>query len=124
MTRLRPIIPALAALLLTTMPALAGDAANGSKIFKTQCGACHRAEAGKNLIGPSMFGIVGRPSGSVTGFKYSAANQGAKLTWDIATLDTYLTNPREKIPGTTMTFAGLKNETQRADVIAYLETLK
>ncbi len=114
----------LAAMLLTSLPAIAGDVANGTKIVKTQCGACHRVEAGKNLIGPSLFGIVGRPSGSVAGFKYSAANQGAKLTWDAATLDKYLVNPREMVPGTTMTFAGLKNETQRADVIAYLETLK
>ena len=122
MTSLRAILAAL--MITTAAPAMAGDVANGSKIFKTQCGTCHRAEAGKNLIGPSMFGIVGRPSGSVTGFKYSAANQEAKLTWDVATLDVYLTNPRAKVPGTTMTFAGLKNETQRADVIAYLETLK
>lgn len=118
------ILPAVVTLLLTAMPAIAGDVANGSKVFKTQCGVCHRAEAGKNLIGPSLYGIVGRPSGSVAGFKYSAANQGAKLTWDVATLDTYLINPREKVPGTTMTYAGLKNETQRADLIAYLETLK
>ena len=124
MIRFRTVIPAVAALLLTAMPAVAADAANGSKVFKTQCGACHRAEAGKNLIGPSLFGIVGRPSSSVAGFKYSAANQAAKLTWDTATLDTYLTNPRATVPGTTMTFAGLKNDTQRADLIAYLETLK
>ncbi len=117
-------LPTLAALLLTAMPAMAGDAVNGAKIFKTQCGACHRAEAGKNLIGPSMFDIVGRKSGNVAGFKYSVANQAANLTWDAATLDKYLTNPREIVPGTTMTFAGLKNETQRADLIAYLETLK
>jgi cytochrome c len=124
MTNFRSILPALAALVLTAAPAMAGDAAAGSKVFKTQCGVCHRAEAGKNLIGPSLYGIVGRPSGSIPGFKYSAANQAAKLTWDVATLDVYLTNPRAKVPGTTMTYAGLKNETQRADLIAYLETLK
>ncbi|MBC7635364.1 MAG: cytochrome c family protein [Acetobacteraceae bacterium] len=121
MSRLRPI---LAVLLLAATPAVAGDAVNGAKVFKTQCSVCHRPEIGKNLIGPSMFGIVGRKSGSVAGFKYSAANQAANLTWDAATLDKYLINPRETVPGTTMSYAGLKNETQRADLIAYLETLK
>ncbi len=124
MSRLRASLPALAALLLAATPAIAGDAANGAKVFKTQCGACHRAEIGKNLIGPSMFEIVGRKSSSVAGFKYSAANQAANLTWDAATLDKYLINPRETVPGTTMSYAGLKNETQRADLISYLESLK
>ena len=124
MSRLSTILPALAALLLAAAPAIAGDAANGAKVFKTQCGACHRAEIGKNLIGPSMFEIVGLKSSSVAGFKYSAANQAANLVWDTATLDKYLINPRETVPGTTMTYAGLKNETQRADLISYLETLK
>ena len=133
MSRLRASLPALAALLLAATPAIAGDAANGAKVFKTQCGACHRAEIGKNLIGPSMFEIVGRKSSSVAGFKYSAANQAANLppdmltVWvamDAATLDKYLINPRETVPGTTMSYAGLKNETQRADLISYLESLK
>ncbi len=105
-------------------PARAADAVSGERIFKTQCGACHAAEAGKNRIGPSMFGIVGRPSGAVGGFRYSAANKNAGLTWDTATLDRYLINPREAIPGTSMTYAGLRNEAQRADVVAYLDSLK
>lgn len=104
--------------------ARAADAAGGERIFKTQCGACHAVEAGKNRIGPSMFGIVGRPSGAVEGFRYSAANKSAALTWDTATLDRYLINPREMVPGTTMTYAGLRNEAQRADVVAYLDSLK
>jgi cytochrome c len=81
-------------------------------------------EAGKNRVGPSLHGIVGRTTGTVEGFKYSPANQNAKLTWTPEVLDRYLTNPRETIPGTIMAYAGLRNPTQRADLIAYLETLK
>jgi cytochrome c len=110
--------------LLAAQPALAADPEAGAKIVKTQCGACHAVAAGKNLVGPSLSGIVGRHSGSIEGFRYSEANKKANLTWDEKTLDTYLTNPKALVPGTTMTFAGLKSETQRADVIAYLTTLK
>ena len=114
----------LAALLSVASPALAADAVAGAKVFKTQCAVCHSPAAGKNLVGPSLFGIVGRKASSAPGFKYSAANKASAVTWDAATLDKYLPNPRAFIPGTTMTFAGLKNDTQRADLIAYLTTLK
>ena len=114
----------MAAVLALGPQAFAGDAEAGAKLFKTQCGACHSPLAGKNLVGPSLFGIVGRHSGSIEGFRYSAANKSADLTWDAMTLDTYLTNPKALLPGTTMTFAGFKSETQRADAIAYLSTLR
>lgn len=118
------IVLAAALLTLAAGPAFAGDADAGAKVFKTQCGVCHSPLAGKNMVGPSLFGIVGRKSGSVPGFKYTAANKDSGATWDEATLDKYLPNPRAFIPNTAMTFAGLKNDTQRADVIAYLATLK
>lgn len=102
----------------------AADPEAGQRVFKAQCSACHSIEAGKKIIGPSLAGIVGRKSGSVAGFNYSQANLKADLTWDEATLDKYLTNPRGVVPGTTMTYAGLKNDTQRADLIAYLATVK
>jgi cytochrome c len=102
----------------------AADANAGKKLFNVQCGACHSASAGVNMVGPSLFGVVGRKSGSVTDFHYSAANRDAGVTWDEATLDKYLTNPRAMLPGTTMPYAGIKNDGQRADVIAYLATLK
>jgi len=105
-------------------PAAAADAEAGAKVFRSQCGACHTVEPGKNRVGPSMFGIFGRKSGEVEGFRYSAANKAANLTWDAETLDKYLTNPRALVPRTTMAFAGIRNATQRADLIAYLETLK
>jgi len=123
---MRPVIFAatLAAALLPAIAAQAGDAAAGEKIFKTQCGACHSPLAGKNLVGPSLFGVVGRKSGSIEGFRYSAANKAAEIEWTEDKLDTYLQNPKAMVPGTIMTYVGLKNETQRADLIAYLATLK
>ena len=117
-------IAALAAAVLPGGVASAADAEAGARVFRTQCGACHVVEAGKNRVGPSMAGIVGRVSGTVEGFRYSAANKDAKLTWTPEVLDKYLVNPRATIPGTTMAYVGLKNATQRADLIAYLETLK
>ncbi|MCC6718379.1 MAG: cytochrome c family protein [Acetobacteraceae bacterium] len=118
-------IAAMAAgLMLAAAPVRAADAEAGARVFRTQCGACHAVEAGKNRVGPSLFGVVGRTSGEVKGFRYSAANRNAKLTWTPEVLDKYLTNPREVVPGTIMTYAGLRNATQRANLIAYLETLK
>jgi cytochrome c len=105
------------------MSVRAADPVAGEAVFKTQCGICHSPLAGKNMVGPSLFGIVGRKSGTVEGFHYSAANKSAGLTWNADTLDKYLKAPREVMPGTTMTYAGLKDDSKRTDVIAYLETL-
>lgn len=102
----------------------AADATAGQAIFKSQCAICHSPMAGKNMTGPSLFGVVGRKSGSIAGFHYSAANQKDNLTWDAATLEKYLASPKTVVPGTTMTYAGLKDDTKRADLIAYLATLK
>ena len=75
------------------------------------------------MVGPSLFDA--RPEDRVgSGIPLLAANQGANLTWDPATLDKYLQSPRTVIPGTTMTYGGLKDDTKRADLIAYLATLK
>lgn len=114
----------VAAVAAPALPARAADAEAGARIFRTQCGACHTVEAGKNRVGPTLFGIVGRHSGKVEGFRYSAANKGADITWTPEVLDKYLVNPRATVPGTTMAYVGLKNEKQRADLIAYLETVK
>lgn len=115
---------ALAAAALLTTAATARADERGEKVFKAQCGACHTVEAGKNRVGPSLAGIIGRKSGEVEGFKYSAANKGANITWTQEVLDKYLTNPKEMVPGTTMAYVGLKNEKQRADVIEYLSSRK
>ena len=118
------LITALAAFMLPGGAAVAGDAEAGARVFRIQCGACHGIEAGKRGVGPSLHGIVGRKSGEVEGFRYSAANKDANITWTPEVLDKYLVNPREMIPGTTMAYVGLRNATQRADLIAFLQTLK
>jgi cytochrome c2 len=104
--------------------AIAADPAAGKSVFSSACSICHSVQPGKNLVGPSLFGIMGRKTGSVPGFHYSPANQNANITWDPATLDKYLQSPRTVSPGTIMTYAGLKDDTRRADLIAYLGTLK
>jgi cytochrome c len=114
----------LAVVLATAASAQAQNADNGKTVFRQICGVCHAAVSGKTLIGPTLFGVVGRKSGSVEGYQYSDGNRAANLTWDTATLDRYLTDPRGVVPGTKMTYAGLRDEQKRHDLIAYLETLK
>lgn len=99
---------------------LSGDTARGQRIF-AQCATCHSPEQGVNRVGPSLYGVVGRHSGSVPGFRYSDANRNSGITWTEQELFTYLENPRAKVPGTIMAFVGLRNPQQRADVIAYLK---
>ena len=116
----------IAGLLLagSSTAALAADPAAGEKIFKAQCGICHAVAAGENRIGPTLFGVVGRPAGSIPGFNYTADHKKLGVTWDAATLDKYLTNPRAMVPDTSMLYAGLKDDAKRADLVAYLETLR
>jgi len=100
----------------------AGDATNGAKVFK-KCKACHVVDSAKNKVGPSLQGIVGRAAGSAAGFKYSNAMSGFGGTgavWDAATLDAFLTKPKALVKGTKMSFPGLKKQSDRDDVIAYL----
>ncbi len=104
--------------------ARAQNAGDGQKIFKRTCSICHTNEAGKNKIGPSLFGVVGRPSGSATGYQYSAAMKNAHITWDNQELDKYLADPKATVPGNKMAFAGVKKDDERKDVIAYLDTLR
>jgi len=93
----------------------------GETLFKKNCAICHTLEAGKNKIGPSLAGVVGRKAGSVPGFAYSAANKNSGDIWDAQTLDTYLADPRKFMPGTKMVFAGLKNPDDREALIEYLK---
>jgi cytochrome c len=104
-------------------PASAQDAAAGKAVFQSQCSICHSVQPGRNMIGPGLFGVVGRPAGKEPGFHYSTANRDSGLTWDAATLDRYLTSPSTVVPHTIMTYAGLKDAKKRADLIAYLSTL-
>jgi cytochrome c len=114
----------LGAVIAVSLPAQAKDAAAGQAVFKSQCSICHSPSLGKNNVGPSLFGVVGRHTASVAGFHYSAGNQAADLTWSEATLEKYIDSPKAIVPGTTMSFAGIKDAEKRADLIAYLSTLK
>jgi cytochrome c len=119
-------IPALALCALAAMtaanPAQAAD--SGAQTFHQYCAICHDTTPGKNKVGPSLAGVFGRAAGQEPGFDYSTAMQSSGLTWDEKTLDTYLTNPRTKVPGTKMLFPGIRNADQRQALIAYLKTLK
>lgn len=114
---------AAGALFAVSSFAQAADVEAGKTTFN-KCKACHSDKAGENKVGPSLFGVVGRPSASVAGYKYSDAMTNAKLTWDAATLDKWLTKPSELVKGTKMVFPGLPNQADRDNVIAYLSTLK
>ncbi|MBM3477734.1 MAG: cytochrome c family protein [Alphaproteobacteria bacterium] len=106
-------------------PAVASDPAAGEQAFKRLCTSCHIATAeGKRGVGPTLWNVVGRKSGSVEGFRYSTANQNINIVWTPEILDKYLANPRAVVSGTTMAFAGIRNDAERANVIAYLQTLK
>ncbi|ALJ37216.1 cytochrome c family protein [Azospirillum brasilense] len=102
--------------------AQAADAAAGKDVFK-QCMACHTAEQGKNKVGPSLFGVVGRPAASIDGFKYSKPMQekaAGGLVWTPDNLKAYITAPKEVVPGGTMAFAGIKDAGKVDDLIAFL----
>ena len=101
-------------------PASAGDPEAGEIIFK-QCAACHSLDPDTNKQGPTLAGIFGRPAGSVEDFNYSDANKNSGVVWNEAILRKYLANPQAVVPGTKMTFPGLKDPQQVEDVIAYLK---
>ncbi len=123
--RIQFVMAALAMAAALPQAALAaGDAAAGAAVFKSKCTICHSVTQGQNRVGPSLFGVVGRKSGQAPNYNYSEANKNSGKTWDEATLDVYLTNPRALVPGTKMAFAGLPDATDRANVIAYLATQK
>lgn len=97
-----------------------GDPTKGEKVYK-KCKTCHSLEAGKNKVGPHLNGVIGREAGAVEGFKYSSAMADSGLVWDEETLDLFLAKPKEVVPKTKMAFPGLKKETDRQDVIAYMK---
>lgn len=95
----------------------------GAQISK-QCQICHNLQEGQGpKVGPDLYGVVGRQVASVAGFNYSAPLKAKGGTWTFDALNKWLTKPSADVPGTAMTFAGIANEKQRADVIAYLNTL-
>ncbi|WP_290739010.1 cytochrome c family protein [Amaricoccus sp.] len=104
----------------------AGDVAAGEKVFR-KCAACHTLDpSGKSRVGPDLYGVVGRTTGTLEGFKYSEAMTKAGEeghVWTVEELDLYLENPKTMLPGNKMTFVGLKKPEERADVIAYIQSV-
>jgi cytochrome c len=112
----------VAGALVGVMPAQAQDVAAGEKVF-AQCRACHQVgDAAKNVVGPILNGLFGRRAGMVEGYTYTPANKNSGIVWDDATFTDYIRDPRAKIPGTKMVYAGLKDEQKIKDLIAYLRT--
>ena len=100
--------------------ALAQDVGAGKTSFN-KCMACHAVGAGaKNKVGPELNGLDGRHSGTAPGYSYSDANKNSGITWNEAQFKDYIKDPKAKIPGTKMVFAGIKNEKEAADLWAFL----
>jgi cytochrome c len=109
--------------MVAAVPAVASaqDADAGKKVFN-KCMACHDHVEGKNKVGPTLKGVVGRKAGTVEGFNYSAAMKNSGITWDEASLTEYIHDPKKKVPGNKMVFPGIKDDGQIADLIAYLKS--
>jgi cytochrome c len=123
----KPVMPAalILALLFAASTALAaGDPKRGEDAFADNCGDCHSVKPdGGNRKGPNLFGIVGRHSSAISDFEYSDANKALNWIWTPERLDLYLTAPKKVVPGTIMKFKGDPDPQERADIIAYLETV-
>lgn len=125
------VLTSTRALLLAALAGLAsgamaaGNPAAGRDVFAEHCAECHSAKDGKHKKGPSLFATLGRPAASVPAFaNYSAALKASGKTWTPEALDTYVANPKAAVPGGTMKYDGLPDAQARADLIAYLSTLK
>ncbi|HEY9219339.1 MAG TPA: cytochrome c family protein [Phenylobacterium sp.] len=119
-----PADPAAVKALLASYPAPynTADVENGRKTFGL-CRSCHSIEpGGPNMVGPNLHGVFGRKAASVADFNYSDALKASSIVWDPQTLDKWLAEPRTFLPGTKMTFAGIKDPKSRTDVIAFLMT--
>ena len=97
--------------------AAAGDPQRGEQLY-VRCAACHALAYDR--VGPRHCGLLGRKAGSVSGFEYSAAMKKSGIVWNAKTLDRFIADPPKVVPGTTMTYAGVKNPSERADLVAYL----
>ena len=118
---MKTALAALAILGAGAGAASAQDAAAGEKVF-AKCKACHQiGEGAKNAVGPVLNGIIGRKTGSIEGYSYSDANKDSGLTWDDATFKEYIRNPKAKIPGTKMVFAGLQKDEDVDNILAFLK---
>lgn len=111
----------LIAAALAATSANAQDVATGERSWN-KCRACHQlGETAKNGVGPQLNGLFGRTAGTVEGYSYSGANKASGIAWDEAVFAEYIKDPKAKIPGTKMVFAGIKNEQEIKDLTAYLK---
>ena len=118
---MRALFIAGVTVLTSTAASLAQDAASGEKVFVV-CKACHQiGETAKNAVGPALNGIIGRKAGTYAGYNYTDANKNSGLTWDEPTFRDYIKDPKAKIPGTKILYAGLKDEQKISDLLAYLK---
>jgi cytochrome c len=101
-----------------------GDAKAGSDVFAHECSDCHSVKSGKNKKGPSLFGVVGRKSGTVADFSYSDAMLSIGIQWTADKIDAYITNPKAVVPGGKMKFDGLADAKAREDLLAFLAAQK
>jgi len=116
------LVLAIAFSALSFASAHAQDADAGKSVFNV-CRTCHQVgETAKNAVGPVLNGLFGRKAGTVEGYNYSEANKNSGITWDEATFIEYIKDPKAKVPGTKMVYAGLKDEKKIADLVAYLKT--
>lgn len=103
-------------------PGYAQDAEHGKLIFQA-CATCHATDQ-TNRVGPGLGGLIGRKAGTAPGFRYSEAMKKSDIVWDAKILNAYLESPQKVVPGNKMPYAGLKNPTERADLVDYLAKLK
>lgn len=102
--------------------AQSGNEARGERLFNQQCKACHTLDKdGARSVGPNLHGLIGRKAGSTEGFSSSDAMKASGIVWDDKTLAEYLKDPKGRVPGTKMVYAGLKQEAQQADLVAFLK---
>ena len=124
MQRPATLLLASLSLILPLMAHAAGDAKKGADDFIAECGDCHSPKEGKAKKGPPLFGVVGRKAASVADFAYSDAMRQSGLSWSADKIDAYITHPKKVVPGGKMKYDGLDDAAIRADIIAYLQTLK
>ena len=123
--RLKPaLLFALLAVSLSFQARAAGNVEAGKDVFATECAECHSVREGKNKKGPSMFVVVGRKAASIADATYSDSLKASGITWTPDRLDAYITAPKKLVPGGKMKYDGLASAAERADLLAYLATLR
>lgn len=119
---MRKCLLAAALVIASTGTGLAQDASAGQTVFKRMCFACHDAGPGAKVkLGPPLNGLDGRAAGTMPGFNYSEANKTSGITWNETTFAEYIKSPMQRMPGTRMAFAGLKDEKQIGDLWTFLK---